>query len=634
MVRDRSDVGVRRPQPESSAVRVWIARGILLAVLAAIVSVMVFWVVPSIRRKRIAARFETAENYRRNGNAEAALEEYARIEKDYSGSEAGRRAAQVRAELEPYVKEARTKITEANSAFKKQDYEKAWRLYCEIAERFPESRHGASAKRSLRGTAKLACDDFFRKAQEAQEAHRWDAAKHFYGKVVEINPEYAGGSDGLKRATENVANFEKYMTQGKRRVAGRKWPAARDFFDKALAILPENKDAYEARARVLQKIPFPKGMTLIAPGEFVVGSDDGDEDERPPRKKKQDGFYLDVKEVTNKDYARFVADAGHPPPPHWGGREPPKEISKLPVVCVSWHSAAAYAKWAGKRLPTEVEWERAARGRNGRNYPWGGSFACKNAVYARRAEPTGSRPEDRSVEGCLDMAGNVSEWTSARVDGRCVIRGNSWAGFERERSDRVVADDIAAIESDPVKTVVIDHPSAWGLTVRGFSEIKFFFRGYGAGVPSIEIRKYIPALDEYLVRNFAVRKGEPIAGRHLFKVSIAGRRQRLAVDLDTGCKLVDILNPGNPAKVEIMYEDPWGKRHRLKRVRPRKERPPLGESDPSRARLFKAVVETISSRPLARTARSANRMTAPPEAGFINCGFRCAGDLVPRRRPE
>jgi len=127
-------------------------------------------------------------------------------------------------------------------------------------------------------------------------------------------------------------------------------------------------------------------MTLVMGSTFNMGTDDpklqGDpkfgvcEPAHPVTVKT---FYLDPKEVTNEQYASFIRATGYNPPPSWvNGMYPPRE-SQLPVTGVSWHDASAYAKWAGKRLPTEAEWEYAARGTDGRIYPWGNDWSPQRA---------------------------------------------------------------------------------------------------------------------------------------------------------------------------------------------------------------------------------------------------------------
>ena len=124
-----------------------------------------------------------------------------------------------------------------------------------------------------------------------------------------------------------------------------------------------------------------------------------------------DAFELARTPVTNAQYERFVAEAGATAPPHWPAP------ADHPVTFVDWHEAAAFCAWAGGRLPTEAEWEKAARGTDGRTYPWGDEedesrAAVGAGIKHGSTSPVGSHPDGASPYGLLDMAGNVWEWTS------------------------------------------------------------------------------------------------------------------------------------------------------------------------------------------------------------------------------
>lgn len=160
------------------------------------------------------------------------------------------------------------------------------------------------------------------------------------------------------------------------------------------------------------------GMVWVPAGTFIFGSDEGFPYEGPKRKVYVDGFYIDKYEVTNIQYKRFIDATGHPPPPHWIGKNYPHNTGEHPVVNVSYYDALLYAKWAGKRLPTEIEWEKAARGTDGRKFPWGDTWQDNAANISRwlglgKLKKVGSFPEGRSPYGCFDMAGNVKELTDS-----------------------------------------------------------------------------------------------------------------------------------------------------------------------------------------------------------------------------
>ena len=208
---------------------------------------------------------------------------------------------------------------------------------------------------------------------------------------------------------------------------------------------------------------IPADTTLIPAGEFTMGTPagaDGFPDEQPERRVYVGGFVLDRLEVTNRAYAAFTRATGHRTPAHsnpavtlWKNDHPLPGIEDHPVVNVSWDDAAAFCRWAGKRLPTEAEWEKAARGTDGRRYPWGNEWdlsRANSASYwagrtiefqsgadwdafwiqgegARLARehgingevltmPVGSFPQGASPYGILDLAGNASEWVADWFD--------------------------------------------------------------------------------------------------------------------------------------------------------------------------------------------------------------------------
>lgn len=162
---------------------------------------------------------------------------------------------------------------------------------------------------------------------------------------------------------------------------------------------------------------LPAGMVYIPGGVFDMGREDGDEYEKPQHLVEVKPFYLDRTEVTNERYKAFVEATGHRAPKHWRGKQPPAGEEKFPVVNISWDDAVAFAAWEDKRLPTEEEWEFAARGRDGRLYPWGSEW---NPEFANTAESStgkivevGRYPGGASPFGVLDLCGNVWEWTAS-----------------------------------------------------------------------------------------------------------------------------------------------------------------------------------------------------------------------------
>ncbi len=159
------------------------------------------------------------------------------------------------------------------------------------------------------------------------------------------------------------------------------------------------------------------GMVYVPAGEFIMGSNDRWDDESPEHIALTEAFYIDLYEVTNGDYREFVKVTGHEAPFHWPDGNLPKGKEKHPVTYVNWLDADAYCKWKGKRLPTEQEWEKAARGEDGNIYPWGNVWVLtkSNNPYkgSTGTEPVGSYPDGRSPYGLFDMSGNVWEWVDS-----------------------------------------------------------------------------------------------------------------------------------------------------------------------------------------------------------------------------
>jgi len=184
-------------------------------------------------------------------------------------------------------------------------------------------------------------------------------------------------------------------------------------------------------------------FVYVPAGAFTMGSDDEKDEEKPAHQVTLDGCWIGKTEVTIGQFRKFVKASGYQPQGKW---EESGEDERLPVASVTWADAVAYCKWAGCRLPTEAEWERAARGADGRRYPWGKRWDPAKANTSdegpKHATPVGTYAEGASPYGCLDMAGNVWEWCSSlhkpypyadgdgredpAAEGPRVFRGGSW----------------------------------------------------------------------------------------------------------------------------------------------------------------------------------------------------------------
>ncbi|HTN43394.1 MAG TPA: formylglycine-generating enzyme family protein [Nitrospiria bacterium] len=205
----------------------------------------------------------------------------------------------------------------------------------------------------------------------------------------------------------------------------------------------------------------PSGMVAVPAGNFVMGSDKVDtegigvqlgmirplyQDEHPQRKVFLPTFFIDRFEVTQAQYKVFTDQTGYRIPPVWKNGTFASGRENHPVAFVSWYDAKQYCRWAGKRLPTEAEWEKSARGPDGLEYPWGNAYESDRAntgdSEANDTLPVGRIESGKSPYGVYDLIGNVGEWvedwyqpypgnsqTSPLFGERLkVIRGGSWGG--------------------------------------------------------------------------------------------------------------------------------------------------------------------------------------------------------------
>lgn len=183
---------------------------------------------------------------------------------------------------------------------------------------------------------------------------------------------------------------------------------------------PENKTP-DVKPTPAPPVKPNSPMVLVPGGDFTIGSNKSYDNEKPQRKTNLAGFYIDVYEVTNGEYKLFCDATSRPYPaaPAWD-KDYFLTKPNYPVINVSWEDATAYAQWVGKRLPTEEEWEKAARGSENRIWPWGKDFQISFANLQGNedgydyAAPIGSFKGGISTFGAYDMAGNVWEWTSSQ----------------------------------------------------------------------------------------------------------------------------------------------------------------------------------------------------------------------------
>jgi len=156
--------------------------------------------------------------------------------------------------------------------------------------------------------------------------------------------------------------------------------------------------------------------------------------EVPCRESRLPAYWIDRYPVTNAQFHAFCVATGHAPRPHWHGSEPPPGTRDHPVVSVNRADCLAYAIWIGKRLPSEAEWEKAARGERGLAYPWGPEFDPQACCWGRSpgpgrplTDPVTAHPQGASPYGVMDLVGNAAEWCAdSPGPGSGIIKGGCW----------------------------------------------------------------------------------------------------------------------------------------------------------------------------------------------------------------
>ncbi len=254
-------------------------------------------------------------------------------------------------------------------------------------------------------------------------------------------------------------------------------PTAVNKIDFSIQLIKSSPETVRKEKLVASAESHNSDMVEIKGGVYTLGSERGNHDERPLRKIETQTFWIDRHEVTCAQYQQFLEDVRkhghlwcHPHEPahkdhtpyhtyawalkfSWVGGQPPRGMADHPVVLVDWYDAYAYANWAGKRLPSEDEWEIAARGGDGREYPWGNTFSHEKCNVGDQPLEIGLFADGASPWGVLDMAGNVAEWTSTTYEARPrdskpftgrfglpIIRGGSWD--DNSRTCRSAARDV------------------------------------------------------------------------------------------------------------------------------------------------------------------------------------------------
>lgn len=389
---------------------------------------------------------------------------------------------------DPKEETYKAKVGEAGEAFRAghwNDAEAAIKAAQELFDR-PELKALAEAVRKAR-------DDEAAQAKAEAEARRnqekgWVETRDRVEKAREKSfyDEAAAALEGLARDFPKVLGDQRYLDLAKQvkdlrdetlKVYTQLMADAQKAFSEerfAPAILaarqagdlyPERRPAVKEFQERVNDVLLRKTMVRVACNTPATIGGDLVPDEKPVRPVTLPPFYIDKYEVTNEDYFAFATATNHPAPPYWVRRKPPAGREKHPVTFVTYADAEAYAKWAGKRLPTAEEWEVAARGPDAREFPWGAAFNEKENVFHCNCleywqvtkNPPGTLAVDAfdaansaSFYGVYGMGGNAWEWTSTPVERKVagkdevfrVLKGGSFMTPARAiRSANVYVED-------------------------------------------------------------------------------------------------------------------------------------------------------------------------------------------------
>jgi len=301
-------------------------------------------------------------------------------------------------------------------------------------------------------------DAVLEKAQKCEDGSKYDEAITEYKKLMELFPkvkdlyqkEPTAPRDYIQKCEERMKDrdFSKLVDDGEELLKQKKYTSAEKKFKQARDIKPSDRGISDKLAEIKQAIP--KGMVFVEEGNFMMG-----EKGKTDKEVFVQSLFIDIYEVTNKDYKEFydaVKSGDHTKchkdetankkhikeekdrhaPAFWKDGNYDKAEGDSPVVGIDWYDAYAYAAWSGKRLLTSAEWEKAARGEDGRIYPGGWTDKKEIKANVRGLGPSGLTAvgffvPDCSPNGCYDMTGNASEWTGDAGKIGFIVRGGNWS---------------------------------------------------------------------------------------------------------------------------------------------------------------------------------------------------------------
>lgn len=366
-----------------------------------------------------------------------------------------------------------TTLEGAQKALAAEHLPDAIRRFEEVLKIDEKNREATLGLQEARSRLESRKHDLLTRGEEAMRTNRWPEAAGCFRAALELSPadpelrrlyEFASQENTVVHlaVTPPDALIDAYVVDGTTfEVGGEALPLPKEATSSAGHALRRGRYvlAFTAPDRATVRLPIdlaelelvakgqgvkisvtlpaaaavPQGMCVIASGPFLMGGDAMGAD--PERSLTLKTFAIDRDEVTVSQYAAFLKATGHPAPTSWPEGKFPPDAADLPVVDVTWFDAQSFAEWAGKRLPTEEEFEKAARGTDGRRYPWGEVFGTDRVnSESEGAKAAGLTPGDISPYGVRALAGNVCEWTASVWSERGrqdlttrVVRGNSWS---------------------------------------------------------------------------------------------------------------------------------------------------------------------------------------------------------------
>jgi serine/threonine protein kinase len=297
-------------------------------------------------------------------------------------------------------------------------------------------------------------ENIFDNAQKLEDEKNYEKAMEEYKRLIGLFPEIKDlyqtqpvhPREYIKKCADKLKDtaYQKLIADGDVLLKDKKYTSAENIFKQARNLRPNDPDVIEKLNKIKEIIP--QGMVFVEDGKFIMGEG------KTEKEVFVDSFFIDVYEVTNEDYKKFydeIVKYGHKKchkdekpdknhlPEFWKGDSVALADAKLPVVGIDWYDAYAYAAWAGKKLPSSIEWEKSARSTDARIYASGQKDkklikANVKNIGPASLIPVGSYAEDVSFYGCYDMTGNASEWTADFLDktkGIVIVRGGYFSAL-------------------------------------------------------------------------------------------------------------------------------------------------------------------------------------------------------------